>query len=117
MTGQTKILPKEPLMSHPMTLLEPSKHQHRAPAGAEPPPGGAEDWTVPQHWDELTDEDHWVWDTLFARQKTLLHDKVVGAFEEGLDVLDKIKAVPTATKAGHNDVPVKDVVILSVKRA
>jgi phenylalanine-4-hydroxylase len=43
---------------------------------------------VPQHWDELTDEDHWVWDTLFARQKTLLHDKVIHAFEEGLDVLN-----------------------------
>jgi len=46
------------------------------------------DWTVPQHWDELTDEDHWVWDTLFARQKTLLHDKVISAFEEGLEVLN-----------------------------
>ena len=75
-------------MSHPTTLLEPSGHQHRAPAGAEPPPGAAADWTVPQHWDELTDEDHWVWDTLFARQKTLLHDKVISAFEEGLEVLN-----------------------------
>src|SRR5437764_7420621 len=76
------------MMSHPTTLLAPSQHQHRAPAGAEPAPGAAADWTVPQHWDELTDEDHWVWDTLFARQKVLLHDKVVGAFEEGLHVLD-----------------------------
>ena len=75
-------------MSHPTTLLEPSGHQHRAPAGAEPPLGAAADWTVPQHWDELTDEDHWVWDTLFARQKTLLHDKVISAFEEGLEVLN-----------------------------
>jgi phenylalanine-4-hydroxylase len=75
-------------MSHPNTLLEPSRHQHRAPAGAEPPPGAADDWTVPQHWDELAQEDHWVWDTLFARQKTLLHDKVVSAFEEGLEVLN-----------------------------
>jgi len=75
-------------MSHPHTLLEPSRHQHRAPAGAEPPFGAAEDWTVPQHWDELTQEDHWVWDTLFARQKTLLHDKVIGAFEEGLELLN-----------------------------
>jgi|tagenome__1003787_1003787.scaffolds.fasta_scaffold20987292_4 phenylalanine-4-hydroxylase len=75
-------------MSHPNTLLAPSQHRHRAPAGAEPPPEAAADWTVPQHWDELTDEDHWVWDTLFARQKTLLQDKVVSAFEEGLEVLD-----------------------------
>lgn len=42
---------------------------------------------------------------------------VFGKVTEGLDVLDKIKAVPTATKAGHGDVPVKDVPILSVKRA
>ena len=73
-------------MSHPMTLLEPA-HNHRAPAGAQPPPGAAADWTVPQHWDELTAEDHWVWDTLFARQKTLLHGRAVREFEEGLDVL------------------------------
>jgi len=73
-------------MSHPITLLEPA-HSHRAPAGAKPPPEAAADWTVPQHWDELTDEDHWVWDTLFARQKTLLHDRAVREFEEGLDVL------------------------------
>ena len=75
-------------MSHPNGLLEPSRHQHRAPAGAEPPSGGRADWTMPQHWDELTDEDHWVWDTLFARQRTLLHGKVISAFEEGLEVLE-----------------------------
>src|SRR3954453_22563064 len=75
-------------MSHPNTLLAPSQHRHRAPARAEPPPEAAADWTVPQHWDELTDGDHWVWDTLLARQKTLLQDKVVSAFEEGLEVLD-----------------------------
>ncbi|MEQ7874762.1 phenylalanine 4-monooxygenase [Sphingomonas sp. ASV193] len=74
-------------MSHPSTLLEPATHRHRAPDDAEPPPGAAADWTVPQHWDELTAEDHWVWDTLFARQKTLLHDRVVSEFERGLDIL------------------------------
>jgi phenylalanine-4-hydroxylase len=36
----------------------------------------------------LTAEDHWVWDTLFARQKSLLHGRSVAAFEEGLDVLN-----------------------------
>jgi peptidyl-prolyl cis-trans isomerase B (cyclophilin B) len=41
---------------------------------------------------------------------------VFGRVTQGLDVLDKIKAVPTATKSGHGDVPVKDVVILSVRR-
>ena len=74
-------------MSHPITLLEPA-HSHRAAEGAKLPSGAAADWTVPQHWDELTAEDHWVWDTLFARQKTLLHGRAVRAFEEGLDVLN-----------------------------
>jgi peptidyl-prolyl cis-trans isomerase B (cyclophilin B) len=36
---------------------------------------------------------------------------------EGLDVVDKIKAVATGTKSGHGDVPVKDVIIQSVRRA
>ena len=61
--------------------------RHGAWASPVPPPGAAADWTVPQHWDELTDEDHWVWDTLFARQTTLLHGRAVHEFEEGLEVL------------------------------
>lgn len=73
-------------MSHPKTLLAPS-HSHRAEEGAQPPPEAAEDWTVPQHWTDFTAEDHWVWDTLFARQKNLLHDRAVREFEEGLDLL------------------------------
>jgi phenylalanine-4-hydroxylase len=73
-------------MSHPKTLLAPS-HRHRAEEGALPPPEAAEDWTVPQHWSEFTAEDHWVWDTLFARQKNLLHGRAVREFEDGLDLL------------------------------
>ena len=73
-------------MSHPKTLLAPS-HRHHAEEGAQPPPDAAEDWTVPQRWSEFTAEDHWVWDTLFARQKNLLHDRAVREFEEGLEVL------------------------------
>ena len=42
---------------------------------------------------------------------------VFGKVVEGLDVLDKIKAVATGSKGGHGDVPVKDVVIQSVRRA
>ena len=34
---------------------------------------------------------------------------------EGMDVVDKIKAVKTGTKAGFRDVPNDDVVIKSVK--
>ena len=36
---------------------------------------------------------------------------------EGMDVVDKIKASPTGRKSGYDDVPVKDVVIQSVRRA
>ncbi len=62
--------------------------KHGALASATPPPGAAADWTVPQHWEELTAEDHWVWDTLFARQQTLLAGRAVRDFQQGLDVLN-----------------------------
>ena len=42
---------------------------------------------------------------------------VFGKVIEGMDVVDKIKAVKTTNKAGHDDVPVEDVVIRSIKRA
>jgi peptidyl-prolyl cis-trans isomerase A (cyclophilin A) len=41
---------------------------------------------------------------------------VFGKVTDGMDVVDKIKGVPTTTKSGHGDVPVKPVVIESVKR-
>jgi phenylalanine-4-hydroxylase len=61
--------------------------KHGALASPTPPAGAAADWTVPQLWEELGAEDHWVWDTLFARQQTLLHGRAVRAFQEGLDIL------------------------------
>jgi phenylalanine-4-hydroxylase len=61
--------------------------RHGAWASPDLPPGCAPDWTVPQHWDELTDEEHWVWDTLFARQQTMLHGRAVREFAESLEVL------------------------------
>jgi phenylalanine-4-hydroxylase len=60
----------------------PASHVH-----ATRPPGTAEDWTIPQHWERFTAQEHGVWDLLFARQKEKLHGRVVRAFEEGLDVL------------------------------
>src|SRR5438093_2760892 len=42
---------------------------------------------------------------------------VFGRVTAGLDVVDKIRAVATATRAGHQDVPAQDVVILSARRA
>ena len=41
---------------------------------------------------------------------------VFGAVHEGMDVLAKIAAVPTGNKSGHQDVPIKPVLILSAKR-
>jgi peptidyl-prolyl cis-trans isomerase B (cyclophilin B) len=41
---------------------------------------------------------------------------VFGQVTDGMDVVDKIKAVKTTSKAGHQDVPVTDVVIQSVRR-
>jgi peptidyl-prolyl cis-trans isomerase B (cyclophilin B) len=42
---------------------------------------------------------------------------VFGRVTDGLDVLDKIKVVPTARQGGHENVPKQDVVIKSVRRA
>jgi peptidyl-prolyl cis-trans isomerase B (cyclophilin B) len=41
---------------------------------------------------------------------------VFGKVTEGMDVVDKIKAVPTTTKSGHQNVPVQDVTIQTVRR-
>jgi len=40
---------------------------------------------------------------------------VFGEVVEGMDVVDKIKAVDTTMRAGHQDVPVEDVVIESAE--
>ena len=61
--------------------------KHGALASPVPPPGAAADWTIPQRWEEFTAEDHWVWDTLFARQQSLLQGRAVAEFAQGLDVL------------------------------
>lgn len=42
---------------------------------------------------------------------------VFGKVIEGLDVVDKIKGVPTANRGSHGDVPVTDVLINSIRRA
>ena len=41
---------------------------------------------------------------------------VFGRVSKGMDVVDKIAAVPTGSKGGHQDVPKTDVVIQSAKR-
>ncbi|HEX8258612.1 MAG TPA: phenylalanine 4-monooxygenase, partial [Allosphingosinicella sp.] len=57
------------------------------PSASTPPPGVAADWTIPQHWERFTAEDHRVWDLLFARQQEMLGGRAVRAFAEGLDIL------------------------------
>jgi phenylalanine-4-hydroxylase len=52
-----------------------------------PPPGANADWTIPQHWDRFTAEEHATWDTLFARQAKLLPGRASQAYLNGLDVL------------------------------
>ncbi len=42
---------------------------------------------------------------------------VFGKVVEGMDVVDKIKAVATGRRGGHDDVPVKDVTIVTARRA
>jgi phenylalanine-4-hydroxylase len=45
------------------------------------------DYVVPQNWESFTDDDHAVWDLLFARQVELLGSRVVSAFLDGIDLL------------------------------
>ncbi len=52
-----------------------------------PPPGAADDWTVPQNWGHYTPEEHATWDRLFARQAKLLPGRASDAYLRGLDVL------------------------------
>jgi len=46
-----------------------------------------QDFVVPQRWEAFTDEDHAVWDLLFARQVELLGSRVVSPFLDGIDLL------------------------------
>jgi phenylalanine-4-hydroxylase len=51
------------------------------------PPCRWRDFVVPQCWEAFADEDHEVWDLLFARQVELLGSRVVSPFLEGIDLL------------------------------
>ncbi|HEV2594516.1 MAG TPA: phenylalanine 4-monooxygenase [Sphingomicrobium sp.] len=51
------------------------------------PPARWQEYVVPQCWESFTDEDHQVWDLLFARQVDLLGTRVVSPFLAGIDLL------------------------------
>jgi phenylalanine-4-hydroxylase len=59
---------------------------HRAIATKERPCGWR-DYVVPQQWESFTEDDHAVWDLLFARQTELLGSRVVRPFLDGIDLL------------------------------
>jgi phenylalanine-4-hydroxylase len=46
-----------------------------------------DDYVVPQCWENFTDEDHAVWDLLFARQVEVLGTRIVSPFFDGIDLL------------------------------
>jgi len=46
-----------------------------------------QDFVVPQDWESFTEDDHAVWDLLFARQVELLGSRVVSPFLDGIDLL------------------------------
>jgi phenylalanine-4-hydroxylase len=51
------------------------------------PPERWQDYVVPQNWESFTEDDHAVWDLLFARQVELLGSRVVSPFLDGIDLL------------------------------
>jgi phenylalanine-4-hydroxylase len=58
-------------------------------------PARWQDFVVPQGWETFTEEDHAVWDLLFARQVELLGSRVVTPFLDGIDLL----------RLGHPGIP------------
>jgi phenylalanine-4-hydroxylase len=60
--------------------------KHGLAAGAQGRPDSA-DWTVPQHWERYTAQDHATWKTLFERQARLLPGRACDEFLQGLKAL------------------------------
>ena len=46
------------------------------------------DWTIPQGWENYTQEDHQTWLTLYDRQAQVLPGRACDAYMKGLDALD-----------------------------
>jgi phenylalanine-4-hydroxylase len=62
--------------------MKADSHVHESP-----PEGAAADWTIPQAWDDYSDEEHRTWDILFERQVKQLPGRAAQAFLDGIDVL------------------------------
>lgn len=52
-----------------------------------PPAGASPDWTIPQDWEQYTQEEHATWDRLFERQARLLPGRASRAYLNGLEAL------------------------------
>lgn len=52
-----------------------------------PPPSAASDWTLPQQWENFTDQAHATWDKLVARQSQALPAYASQSFLNGLETL------------------------------
>jgi phenylalanine-4-hydroxylase len=60
------------------------------PLSERPPSPRGKDWqdyVVPHRWELFSEDDHAVWDLLFARQLELLGSRVVSPFLDGIDLL------------------------------
>ncbi len=62
-------------------LSSPLSGRNPAPAGAAP------DWTIAQRWPDYTAQEHEIWNLLFRRQIRQLQDRVVPAFNSGIQAL------------------------------
>jgi len=56
------------------------------------PPSAADDWTIPQDWASYSENEHRVWDRLFARQIGMLQSRASTAFLNGLESLSLSRA-------------------------
>lgn len=50
-----------------------------------PPPGVADDWTMPQDWEQFTDEEHTRWNTMVSEQTRLMQGLASASFLDGID--------------------------------
>jgi phenylalanine-4-hydroxylase len=64
------------------------------PTHAEPPPGVAADWTIPQGWDAYSAAEHAIWRKLYRRQVAQLPGRAVPEFLSGLKTLDMADGIP-----------------------